>query len=169
MTQSTKINRKVNCKCGNVELETTGEPIVSAACYCDDCQQAVAKLERLPNAPAVLDKAGGTEFLLFRKDRMKCTEGEQYLSDHKLKAESPTRRVVASCCNSFMFLDFQKGHWFSICRSRFEGNTPPPQMRIQTRFKPEGVDIPQDAPVYSRFPVGFIAKLLLARAAMLFS
>ena len=32
--------------------------------------------------------------------------GQQYLEEHRLKPESPTRRVIAKCCNSAMFLDF---------------------------------------------------------------
>jgi hypothetical protein len=160
-------NRIARCVCGSVELETTGEPILSTACYCDDCQEAGGEIERLPSAPPVLDQAGGTEFLLFRKDRMKCTKGEEHLWDHKLKKESPTKRVITSCCNSFMFLNFQKGHWFSMCRKRFVEDTPPPQMRIQTKFKPEGTDIPNGAAIYLTYPLKFIANLMIARVAML--
>ncbi len=167
MSGPSKIKRTARCACGGVEIETIGEPIISNACHCDDCQDAAAEIEELPSAPPVLDEAGGTEFLLFRKDRMKYIKGERYLWDHKLKEKSPTRRVIASCCNSFMLLDFQKGHWFSICRSRFEGRAPPLQMRIQTKFQPEGTNVPKDAPIYSAFPLKFIAKLMLARVAML--
>lgn len=166
MSESSNRNRTVRCACGGVELETIGSPIISNACYCDDCQEAAAELEGLPSAPPVLDGAGGTEFLLFRKDRMKYIRGERLLWNHRLKGESPTRRVVASCCNSFLFLDFQNGHWFSICRSCFEGNVPPPQMRIQTKFKPEGTNVPDNAPAYSGLPIQFVAKLMLAKVAM---
>ncbi len=169
MSDPSRRMRKARCACGGVELETTGEPILATACYCDDCQKAAASIEGVHAENSVLDAAGGTQLLLFRKDRMKCSKGEQHLLDHKLNAQSPTKRVVASCCNSYMYLDFQKGHWFSICRTRFEGNTPPVQMRIQTKFKREGANIPTDVPGYSSFPVTFVAKLLLARVAMLFS
>lgn len=168
MSKPSMIKRTARCVCGGVEIETTGEPIVSNACYCDDCQKAAAEIEALPSAPPVLDEAGGTEVLLFRKDRMRYIKGERNLWDHKLKEESPTRRVVATCCNSFMFLDYQKGHWFSVSRSRFDEETPPPQMCTQTKFMPEGAHISKDAPIYSAFPLKFIAKLLQARVAMMF-
>ena len=29
---------KVQCRCGAVEVEITGEPIVQFFCHCDDCQ-----------------------------------------------------------------------------------------------------------------------------------
>jgi hypothetical protein len=32
----------------------------------------------------------------------------------RLKPESPTRRMVAGCCDTPMFLDFTKAHWLTI-------------------------------------------------------
>ncbi len=87
------------------------------------------------------------------------------MEGHKIKEDSPTKRVAA-CCNSAMFLDFGRGHWFSFYRARFRGDVPPLQMRIQTKFKPENVDVPSDAPNYSTLPFGFVAKLIAARIAM---
>ncbi|MBW5799924.1 GFA family protein [Halomonas elongata] len=156
------------CTCGEVELEMTGNPILSAACHCDDCQVGSEQLERLPNAPKILDSAGGTAYLLYRKDRVRCPRGDEHLSDHKLKSTSPTSRVVASCCNTFMYLDFQRGHWLSMSRDRFVKDDWPLQMRIQTRFKPEGSTLPDDAPSYSAYPFKLIGKLVAARIAMLF-
>ena len=46
-------------------------------------------------------------------------DGAEYLEEWRLKPNSPTRRVVATCCNSAMFLDFTKGHWLSMYRNRF--------------------------------------------------
>lgn len=167
MSEPSKKNRVARCACGGVVLETTGEPIICAACYCDDCQAAAAEIESLPNAQPVRDGLGGTEFLLFRKDRMRCRSGEEHLLDHKLKQGSSTRRVVASCCNSFMFLDFQKGHWFSMHRDRFDGDVPLLQARIQTKFAPDVRKLPSSTPIYSAYPFKLIGKLVLARIAML--
>lgn len=168
MSHSSKNSHFASCTCGNVELETFGTPILSAACHCDDCQEGSSRIEQLRNASSILDQAGGTGYLLYRKDRMKCSKGAEHLVDYRLKKESPTRRVVASCCNAFMFLDYQKGHWFSIYRGRFEGHVPPLQMRIQTKFKPESSSLPSDASIYSTYPLKFIGKLMGARLAMLF-
>jgi len=42
-----------SCACGSVEVKALGKPIVSAACYCDDCQKGAAQLEALQQtAPA---------------------------------------------------------------------------------------------------------------------
>ena len=167
MSASPKNQTIARCACGSVQLDVIGAPILSAACYCDDCQEGARQIEALPNARPVLDPDGGSAYLLYRKDRMNCSKGTEYLRDYRIKNESPTRRVVATCCNSAMLLDFQKGHWFSVYRARFEGNVPPLQMRIQTKFKPENRNISNDVPSYPTYPLKFIAKLMAARVAML--
>lgn len=116
MTENCYVAR---CKCGRVSLEFVGAPIDSTVCHCSSCQKAGRLLDALPGATPILDKEGGTPFVLFRKDRMRCTAGETLLAEHRLTAETPTRRVVATCCNTAMFLDFTKGHWVSMYRGRF--------------------------------------------------
>ena len=126
----------VSCLCGQVECEATRAPIATVACYCDDCQKGSRQIEELPNAPRVRDADGGTAYVLYRKDRLKCSRGRDLLRDLRIREKSATRRVVASCCNSALYLDFEKGHWLSIHRARLGGVLPPLQMRIQTRFIP---------------------------------
>lgn len=155
------------CACGSVEIKAFGKPIVSAACYCDDCQRGAAQIEALPSAPAVRGPDGGTAYMLFRKDRFECSKGAELLKPHKLKQASPTNRVVATCCNSAMFVNFDRGpHWVSAYRTRFHGDLPPLQARICTKFKPEGVVLSDDVPSYRSYPPSFIVKLLASRIAM---
>lgn len=99
MSDAPRESAIARCSCGSVELETWGAPILSAACCCDDCQQGSGQIERLEDAPPVRDPDGGTAYLLFRKDRMRCTKGAENLRDYRIRAESHTRRVVATCCN----------------------------------------------------------------------
>lgn len=155
-----------SCACGNVAFGAIGPPIVSAICYCDDCQEAARRIEALPSAPCAREQDGGTGYLLYRKDRFYCIRGDQLLQNLRLRENSPTKRVIAGCCNSAMLLDFEKGHWFSVYRARFV-NPPPPQVRIQTRFAPTGTEIPNDIPAYSTFSLKLMAKLMLARVGML--
>ncbi len=98
-----------SCACGAVELEAFGKPIVSSVCYCSDCQKGAAQIEALPHAGPVRDPDGGTAYILYRKDRIACTKGAERLKSYKLKETSATNRVVATCCNSAMFLNFDKG------------------------------------------------------------
>lgn len=67
-----------------------------------------------------------------------------------------------------MFLEFHKGHWFSVYRARIGDDAAPVQMRIQTKFKPEVGGIQSDdVPRYETYPLKFIAKLIAAKVAML--
>ena len=156
------------CACGGVEIEAYGAPIVTTACYCDDCQEGARQIELLANAPAVRDRDGGTNFVLFRKDRVKTTKGDALLKAYKLQAKSPTNRVVATCCNSAMVLNFDDSkHWVSMYRARFDSEMPPVEMRICTKSKRPEVTLPTDVPSHSGYPAKFMLKLVAAAAAML--
>ena len=168
MPVPTKNVSVASCACGGVELEASGAPIASVVCYCDDCQEGSRQIEALPNARPVQDPDGGTEYILYRKDRVKCSRGAALLKSYKIREKSASSRVVASCCNSAMLLKFDDAkHWVSMYRARFQGEIPSLQMRICTKFKPENRQVAGDVPGYSRYPLKFVAKLLAARIAML--
>src|SRR5258708_32783741 len=79
------------CRCGKVKLEAVGRPILTASGYCASCQEAGSRFEQLPSAPPILNPDGGTDYVLYRKDRVKCVTGQDYLAEHRLKTGSPTR------------------------------------------------------------------------------
>jgi hypothetical protein len=154
------------CQCGKVKFEAAGSPIVTANCYCLSCQEAGRQLEQLASAPLVLGPDSGTGVVLYRKDRVQCVMGQEYLEEWRLKPESPTRRVVAKCCNSAMFLDFTKGHWLSMYRNRFPSGAPPLEMRVMTKERRVGVELSDDLPNYSSHSAKFMLKLIAAWIAM---
>jgi hypothetical protein len=91
------------------------------------------QLEDLPGAPPLLESDSSTQVLLFAKHRTLCSRGQQFLAEHRLTPETKTRRVVATCCNTALFLDFTKGHWLSIYSRRFpEGECIPVEMRAHS-------------------------------------
>ncbi|MDB5456449.1 MAG: hypothetical protein JWP92_2034 [Caulobacter sp.] len=155
-----------SCRCGEVAFDVVGPSIVSAACYCESCQEAGRRIEQLAGAPPVLGADGGTAFVLHRKDRIRCVRGGERLRAHRLKPESTTRRMVASCCNSAMFLDFTKGHWLSLYRDRLSDGAPPLEMRVMTADRREGVALSRDVPNYATHSGQFMWKLPCAWAAM---
>ncbi len=110
----------ITCRCGSVAVELRGEPIASLACHCDDCQAGARMLAALPDAAPVTDAAGGTPYLHYRKDRVRCTSGAPLLQRLKLRPDSPTNRTVASCCNTPMFVDVDRGlpFWVAVYRDR---------------------------------------------------
>ncbi|MGA2892966.1 MAG: hypothetical protein ABSE22_08850 [Xanthobacteraceae bacterium] len=148
------------CQCGEVKLKAAGPPILSVSCYCTSCQEAGRRFEQGASAPAVLDPDSGTGFVLFRKDRVHFVMGQKYLEERRLKPDSPTRRVLATCCNSAMFLEFTKGHWLSIYRNRFPNGAPPLDMRVMTKERRIGVQLADDAPNYTGRSGKFMLKLI---------
>jgi hypothetical protein len=154
------------CQCGKVKFEVSGRPILTCSCYCTSCQEAGRRFEQLASAPPVLDPDSGTDFILYRKDRVHCVTGQEFLEEHRLKPDSPTRRVVATCCNSAMLLDFTKGHWLSMYRNRFPTGAPPLEMRIMTKERRAGVELAGDLPNYSGRSGKLILKLIAAWIAM---
>jgi hypothetical protein len=159
--------RTSSCACGRVRCQGVGTPILSAVCYCDDCQAGGRQIEGLPNAARVLDADGGTPYLTYRDDRFRCVSGAELLVGYKLRERAPTQRFVATCCNSGMYLKFAPGHWVSAYRARFEGDLPPIEMRTQTKFRQAGPELPHDAPSYRRYPLKLFGRLLSSRMAML--
>ncbi|RYE84427.1 MAG: hypothetical protein EOP19_11615 [Hyphomicrobiales bacterium] len=156
----------LHCRCGRVEVALTGDPILTAACHCDDCQAGSAKLEALPGAWALRDASGGTWYALYRKDRYRVTRGAELLRPDKLRPGTPTNRVFASCCNSGLFVSYDSGlHWVSIYRPGFGADALPLEMRVNTKFAT--VPLPDDVPAYRTFPLSFVWRLVKARVAML--
>jgi len=144
-----------------------GPPITSLVCYCDDCQEGSRRIEALPHGRAVRDADGGTAYVAYRKDRVRCTKGAQLFQAHRLREGSSTKRVVAACCGSAMMLGFDDAkHWVDVYRARLQGDPPALEMRVCTKFRPEGVALPQDVPSYEAFALRFLVKLLAARIGM---
>src|ERR671916_2066438 len=108
MPEPTKKRAIARCSCRSVELEAVGTPITSVVCYCESCQQGSRQIEALPNGRPVCDPDGGTPYVLYRKDRVEYLKGSPLLRGYKLREESSTKRVVATCCDSPMFLNFVK-------------------------------------------------------------
>jgi hypothetical protein len=161
-----KIVRIASCACGAVRCEAVQEPIAAAVCYCADCQNGGRFLSALPGAPPVLDADGGASYLVYRDDRFRCISGADKLVPYRLSDKAPTRRMVASCCNSGMFVKFEPGFWVSAYRLRFAGNLPPVAMRNQTRDRKSAAPLPTDAPNFPRYPLRFLAKLAQERLKM---
>ncbi len=159
----------VTCQCGKVIFGVSGSPIAATSCYCGSCRQAGREFGNLPSAPATLDADGGTPMVLYRKDRVRCKAGKEHLEEFRLKPDSPTRRVVATCCNSPMFLDFTKGHWLSIYRKRLANGAPPIEMRIMTKGRRAGIVLGDEVPNHEGFSGRLMLKLILAWIAMGFS
>ena len=94
-------------------------------------------------------------------------QGSANLKEFRLKPESKTRRVVATCCNTPVFAEFQNGHWLSLYGCLWPAGTLPAlEMRTMTMDLPAGTALPDDVPNARRQTVSFFVKLLSAWIAM---
>jgi hypothetical protein len=163
MTQTTELQ----CLCGQVRFTVDGGPMLSVECCCTSCRTAGGALEKLPGAPLIVGPNGATHLVLYRKDRVRFTKGTGLLKEYRLTPESPTRRIVANCCNTPIGLDFTKGHWLSLYRCPWPAHTLPPiQMRMMTSDAPGDAILSDDVPNHKRYGLSFFAKLLSAWFAM---
>ncbi|MBX3479421.1 MAG: hypothetical protein KF842_03410 [Caulobacter sp.] len=163
----TAVTLRARCQCGKVVYEARGRPILSAVCYCNDCQEGGRRIEALPGAPPALEPDGGSAYLTWRDDRFACVAGADLLAGHRLSETAPTRRMVATCCNSAMYLKFGPGHWVSAWRNRFEGDLPPIEMRTMLRRRRSELPLPDAAPTHQGHPASLFVRLIGARLAML--
>jgi hypothetical protein len=155
-----------SCRCGQVGFAIRGAPIMHVACYCTSCRTAGREFEQtLGSLPVVADD-GGTDLVLYRKDRVFQTAGADRLSEHRLKPDSSTRRMVATCCNTPMLLEFTKGHWLTFYRGCLPAEIPALEMRVMTEDKPAAVTLHNDLPNYATHSGRFMWKLLSSWAAM---
>ncbi len=159
--------RIAHCKCRKVSIGVDDNPIISVAWYCNSCLQAGQQLEKRPKAPPIIDADGGTHFMLYRKDRVSCLKGHDFLREHRLTSKSATRRVVATCCNSAMFLEFSSGHWLSLYTNRFdEKDQIPFEKRTMTIDRKPRIEFADDIPSPNKHSARFMWKLLAAWIAM---
>lgn len=155
------------CACGRVQIEATKAPIISAECHCNSCRAAAARLQALPGAPSCASPNGGTHFVLYAKTRIRFVAGTELLKAFRLKADAKTRRVVAGCCNTPVFLEFSGGHWLSLYSCLWpHGTLPPVEVRTMTSDLPAGTKLPDDVPNARHQTLSFMARLLGAWIGM---
>ncbi len=159
----------ISCGCGQTRLAVQGAPIASVECCCTSCRTVSEKIERLEGAPDILTPYGATPFVMYRKDRVTFVSGVAGLREIRISPEAKTRRVVATCCNTPMFLEFSHGHWLSIYAGLWPDDLRPPvEMRTMASDVVAGVVLPDDVPNAKSQSFGFFKRLLGAWIAMRF-
>lgn len=155
------------CACGRFHLEVTGEPLITAECHCNSCRAGSQQLAALPLARPMTADNGGTPYVLYRKDRVRFPAGTALLRGYRLSEKAPTRRVVTTCCNTPVFVEFSGGHWLSLYASLWDQTARPAmQIRTQTANVPPGTTLDSSLPSGGWTTAGFYGKLLAAWMAM---
>jgi len=152
----------VACECGQVEFETSADPIVTAVCYCDDCQAAGEIIGNLQNVKCFREKDGGTPYVTLHDKNWLGLKGQDLLEPFKLKPNSPTTRYVTTCCRSPLFVKFKSGFWTSTYRSRYK-NPPPLEWRNKIGKRRSKEPFADDIPRYKGYPLRLFWRLIKAR------
>ena len=159
-----------HCQCGAVELSAWGRPITVNACYCDDCQAAARRLAASADSGRASRVNDGMEFMVFRRDRIACTRGANRLQAMRLTGSSKTRRMIASCCATPMYMAFDdKRPRVSAFRAPFGADAPPVQMRICTRSKRSTKKVEAGVPSHPGYPLAMMIRILAAWPIMMFA
>lgn len=155
------------CACGRACMEVRGAPIASVECCCNSCREVSQRVQRLDAAPHILTDYGATPFVMYRKDRVRFVSGVDQFREIRISPNAKTRRVVATCCNTPMYLEFAHGHWLSIYAGLWpSGARPPLEMRTMAVDLPAGMTLPDDVPNAKKQSFRFFTKLLGAWIAM---
>lgn len=162
----TSMSITASCRCRQVKVGLRGPPIVRIACYCTSCQTAGHAFAREFGPPPVVADDGGTDVVLYRKDRVALISGGGLLRERRLSAESPTRRMIATCCGTPLVMDFTKGHWLSFYRAGLPEDSSALEMRVMTQDKPAAVTLPNDVPLHATRSARLMWRLVFAWAAM---
>ena len=161
-----EVERIATCSCGKVRFKATGRPIVSAVCYCADCQAGGHQMQAAGAREDFRDAWGGSGYLTYRDDRLECLEGVAQLHGFKLHDDAPTTRYLATCCNSAIYLKYGPGWWTSMYRTRFGDDAPPLEMRNQIQHAQDIATLPHDVPRHRSFPLALFWRLLRGRLGM---
>lgn len=157
----------IGCTCGRTRLEAVGAPILISECLCDSCRAAAERLATLPGARNILTSYGATPCAEYRKDRLRILSGAEHLREFRLSPDARSRRVVAACCNTPVFLDLKGAHWLSVYLHLWpDAIRPKAKMRTMTGDLADISGLPGDIPNLKSHSVSFFAKLFKAWAAM---
>jgi hypothetical protein len=157
----------IGCACGHTRLAVEGAPILVSECLCDSCRAAAARLAKLPGGSDILTSYGATPSAEYRKDRIEIVSGAESLREFRLKPEAGSRRIVATCCNTPVFLEMKGAHWLSLYLHLWPKDArPKATLRTMTGDLPDASSLPADIPNLKSHTVSFYMKLLGAWIAM---
>lgn len=151
----------IACECEKVKYQASAAPIVTAVCYCEDCQDAGDIIETFDDVKPFREADGGTPYVTLHDRHWTALEGEALLKAVKLKPDSPTTRYVTTCCHSPLFIKFESGFWTSSYRMRYE-NPPPLEWRNKIAKRRSSLPYTDDIPRFKTFPLRLFGRLFKA-------
>ncbi|GHA76812.1 hypothetical protein [Cognatilysobacter bugurensis] len=120
-----------------------------------------ARLAALPGAKNILTSYGATACAEYRKDRVQFVSGTEHLKEFRLSDDAGSRRGIASCCNTPIFLELKGAHWLSIYLHLWPGRTRPAvEIRTMVGDLADSSRLPSGIPNVKTHTMSFYMKLL---------
>ena len=88
--------RRMQCKCGEVELSVDAEPIASTACFCGDCLGSIETIEGL-GGDGYRNEYGGQAVSLVYSDSIRIVRGAERIAAFYQRKPSGLR-LYTTCC-----------------------------------------------------------------------
>ncbi len=155
------------CTCGQVRLAVQDEPILVTECLCNSCREAAERIVSVLGVKNYLTPYGATGCAEYRKDRVQVTSGSEQLKEFRLSSKSGTRRVIASCCNTPVFMEMKGAHWLSVYLHLWPNDKKPPlNIRTMVGDLDDASALPGDVPNLKSHTLSFYIKLFVAWAKM---
>jgi hypothetical protein len=158
---------EIACACGHTVLEVVGEPILVSECLCDSCRAAASRFAALPRGRDILTPYGATPCAEVRKDRVRVVPGGEALRELRLRPDAATRRVVATCCDTPVFVELGGAHWVGLYLHLWPAAArPTPTLRTMVGDRADRSGLPDDLPNLNRHTPSFYLRLFAAWVAM---
>ena len=96
-----------SCKCGKVQFEMKGAPLMAPNCCCNDCVVSAkfidekaknAGTENISNVLVGNDQTAA--MVMWPSSGIKLIKGKEYIVKYKLRDTSTVYRAYTSCCNT---------------------------------------------------------------------
>ena len=125
-----------SCFCGDVEIQVTGEPVLSGYCHCNSCREWSA-------APM-------STFILWKPQSVKITKGEDNIITYT-KTEQSYRKSCKTC-GGHLFTDFRPVELFDVYPAVIPEFNFEPEMHVH--YQESVISIKDSLPKYKDVPRG---------------
>lgn len=129
-------NYTLNCFCGDVQINVTGNPVMSGYCHCNSCREWSA-------APM-------STFAFWKPENVVITKGEDKV--HSYIRSDKSYRKSCKTCGGHLFTDFKPAGMFNVYPLIISELDFEPQMHVH--YQESVISIKDGLPKYKDVPRG---------------
>jgi len=139
------------CRCGKVNWRQSAGRFLTASCIAQ-VPEAGSRFEQLALRHRAQSRRMEQTTSYIERIECKC-DGAEYLEEHRLKPDSPTRRVIAACCHSECSSTLPRTLADDVPEIAFRRRSAP-EMRVMTQDDETASSLLMNLPNYDVIPAG---------------